>query len=300
MRIGYLGLGSMGAPMARNLAFAGYDLLVYDLDTSRVEDLVRNGARAADSGEQLAGEVDVLFTSLPGPRQSAAAMPSLIAALPAGATWVDMTTNDRELVLELARHAETRGISVLDAPVTGAVDGARRGELTIFAGGPPQTVEHVRPLLEALGNIIVCGDLGTGNVVKLVTNQIWFINAAAIGEGLVLAKKAGVDLLVVWDAIKRSVGDTFVARHDVPSIFAGHYDPSFTLDLCCKDLGLIEKLSQATETQTPVTISAQARFEAARQAFGGDQAELLVCKLIEDAAGVDLRVEGDWPKHSEA
>jgi 3-hydroxyisobutyrate dehydrogenase len=250
MRVGYLGLGSMGAPMARNLADAGHDLLVYDLDKSRVEDLTRNGARAADSGEQLAGEVDVLFTSLPGPRQSAAAMPGLIAALPTGATWVDMTTNDRELVLELARRAETRGISVLDAPVTGAVDGARRGELTIFVGGALQTVEHVRPLLEAMGRIIVCGDIGTGNVVKLVTNQIWFINAAAIGEG--------------------------------------------------KDLGLIEKLSQATQTQTPATMSAQARFEAARKAFGGDQAELLVCKLIEDAAGVDLRVEGDWPKHSEA
>jgi 3-hydroxyisobutyrate dehydrogenase len=300
MRIGYLGLGSMGAPMARNLAAAGYDLLVYDLDTSRVEDLVRNGARGADSGEQLAGQVDVLFTSLPGPRQSAAAMPSLIAALPAGATWVDMTTNDRELVLELAHRARTRDINVLDAPVTGAVDGARRGELTIFVGGSPQTVEQVRPLLEAMGEIIVCGDLGTGNVVKLVTNQLWFINAAAIGEGLVLGKKAGVDSLVLWDAIKRSVGDTFVARHDVPSIFAGHYDPSFTLDLCCKDLGLIEKLSQATQTQTPVTVSAQARFEAARQAFGGDQAELLVCKLIEDAAGVDLRVQGDWPNHSVA
>lgn len=300
MRIGYVGLGSMGAPMARNLAAAGHDLLVYDLDTSRVEELVGSGARAADSGEALAGEVDVLFTSLPGPRQSAAAMPGLIAALPAGSTWVDMTTNDRELVLELARRAQTRDISVLDAPVTGAVDGARRGELTIFVGGSPQTVEHVRPLLEAMGDIIVCGDLGSGTVVKLVTNQIWFINAAAIGEGLVLAKKAGVDLLVLWEAIKRSVGDTFVARHDVPSIFAGHYDPSFTLDLCCKDLGLIEKLSQATQTQTPVTLTAQARFEAARQAFGGDQAELLVCKLIEDAAGVDLRVEGDWPKHSEA
>ena len=300
MRVGYVGLGSMGAPMARNLAAAGHDLLVYDLDRSRVEGLVGNGARAADSGEQLAGEVDVLFTSLPGPRQCAAAMPSLIAALPAGAIWVDMTTNDRELVLELARRAETRGVSVLDAPVTGAVDGARRGELTIFVGGSPQTVEHVRRLLEAMGDIIICGDLGTGNVVKLVTNQMWFINAAAIGEGLVLAKRAGVDLLVLWDAIQRSVGDSFVARHDVPSIFAGHYDPSFTLDLCCKDLGLIQKLSQATQTQTPVTISAQARFEAARHAFGGDQAELLVCKLVEDAAGVDLRVEGDWPKHSEA
>jgi 3-hydroxyisobutyrate dehydrogenase len=108
-----------------------------------------------------------------------------------------------------------------------------------------------------------------------------------------------VELTVLWDALKSGAGDTFVARHDVPSIFAGHYDPSFTLDLCCKDLGLIVALSQATQTQAPMTVQAKDRFEAARAAFGGDQAELLVCKLIEDASGVDLRVQGDWPKHWE-
>jgi 3-hydroxyisobutyrate dehydrogenase len=116
MRIGYLGLGSMGAPMARNLAAAGHDLLVYDLDASRVENLVENGARAADSGEQLAGEVDVLFASLPGPRQSAAAMPSLIAALPAGATWVDMTTNDRELRRRLAQTHRSVTLENMQVP----------------------------------------------------------------------------------------------------------------------------------------------------------------------------------------
>ena len=300
MRIGYLGLGSMGAPMARNLAGAGHELLVDDLDASRVAELVGNGARKTGSGEQLAAEVDVLFTSLPGPAQSAAAMPGLIDALRPGAIWVDMTTNDRELVLQLADRAAAHQVAVLDAPVTGAVDGARRGELTIFVGGPPETIERVRRLLEVMGEIIVCGPLGSGNVVKLVTNQIWFINAAAIGEGLVLGKQSGVDLLVLWDAIKRSVGDTFVARHDVPSIFAGHYDPSFTLDLCCKDLGLIENLSQTIDIEMPMTARAQERFEAARDAFGGGQPELLVCKLIEDAAGTDLRVDGDWPKHSEA
>jgi 3-hydroxyisobutyrate dehydrogenase len=300
MRVGYLGLGSMGAPMARNLAGAGHEPLVYDLDAGRVAELIRYGARAAGNGEQLAAEVDVLFTSLPGPRQSAAAMPGLIDALRPGAIWVDMTTNDRSLVLQLADRAAAHDVAVLEAPVTGAVDGARRGELTIFVGGPAETIERVRPLLEVMGEIIVCGPLGTGNVVKLVTNQIWFINAAAIGEGLVLGKQSGVDLLVLWDAIKRSVGDTFVARHDVPSIFAGHYDPSFTLDLCCKDLGLIENLGQTTATEMPMTARAQERFEAARDAFGGDQPELLVCKLIEDAAGIDLRVDGDWPRHWEA
>jgi 3-hydroxyisobutyrate dehydrogenase len=300
MRLGYIGLGSMGAAMARNLALAGHDLAVFDLEPERVRDLVSAGARGAPSGEALAREVDVLFTSLPGPRQSSAAMPALIDALPSGAVWVDMTTNDRGLVLQLADRARARDVAVLDAPVTGAVDGARRGELTIFVGGPVSVIERVRPVLEVMGQIIVCGELGTGNVVKLVTNQIWFINAAAIGEGLVLGKKSGVDVTVLWDAIKRSVGDTFVARHDVPSIFAGHYDPSFTLDLCCKDLGLIDALSQSTETEIPMTTRARDRFELAREAYGGDQAELLVCKLIEDAAGVDLRVEGDWPKHWEA
>jgi len=299
MRLGFIGLGSMGAAMARNLADAGHDLTVYDLDPGRVEDLARSGARPGTSGEEVAGAVEVLFTSLPGPRQAAAAMPGLIDALRAGATWVDMTTNDRGLVLELAQRAEARQVSVLDAPVTGAIDGARRGTLTIFVGGSGPVLEQVRPYLELLGRIIVCGPLGNGTVVKLVTNQIWFINAAAIGEALVLGKKAGVELTVLWDALKNSVGDTFVARHDVPSIFAGHYDPSFTLDLCCKDLGLIVALSEATQTQAPMTARAKDRFEAARKAFGGDQPELLVCKLIEDASGVDLRVQGDWPKHWE-
>lgn len=142
----------------------------------------------------MAGQAEVLFTSLFGPRQSAAAMPGLIDAPRPGTTWVDMTTNDRDLVLELARRAEARQIAVLGAPVTGAVDGARRGELTIFAGGSGPVIEKVRPYLERLGRVIACGPLGSGTVVKLVTNQIWFIHAAAIGEALVLGKKAGIEL----------------------------------------------------------------------------------------------------------
>jgi 3-hydroxyisobutyrate dehydrogenase-like beta-hydroxyacid dehydrogenase len=299
MRLGYIGLGSMGGAMARNLASAGHDVVVFDLDLRRVEDLARIGAQAASSGEQLAAQVDVLITSLPGPRQSAAAMPALLDALPSGAISIDMTTNDRDLVVELATRAAGRGIATLDAPVTGAVDGARSGNLTMFIGGPDDVIETVRSFLEVLGRIIKCGALGNGNVVKLVMNQIWFINAAAIGEALVLGKKAGVELPVLWDAMKNSVADSFVVRHDVPSILAGDYDPSFTLDLCCKDLGLIGSLSDKTETETPMTRHAQERFDTARTRFGGEQAELLVCKLIEDASSIDLRVEGDWPKHGE-
>ena len=125
-------------------------------------------------------------------------------------------------------------------------------------------------------------------------------NAAAIGESLVLGKKAGIDLEVLWDALKKSVGDTWVVRHDVPSIFAGHYDPSFSLDLCCKDLRLLKELGERTGTQMDMTLLAREKFEAARTEFGGDAAELLVCKRIEDASGTDLRVAGDWAKPWEA
>jgi 3-hydroxyisobutyrate dehydrogenase len=116
---------------------------------------------------------------------------------------------------------------------------------------------------------------------------------------LVLGKKAGIDLLVLWNALQNSVGDTFVVRHDVPSIFDGHYDPSFSLDLCCKDLRLLKELGEQTATQMDLTLLARGKFEEARATFGGDAAELLVCKLIENASDADLRVEGDWTKHWE-
>ena len=300
MKIGYIGLGNMGAPMARNLVKAGYDVVVYDLVPERVDAVVEDGAIRGYSGGDVAGQVEVLFTSLPEPRHSAAAMPALINAMQPKSTWVDLTTNDRELVLKLAKKAAKKKISVVESPVTGAVDGARLGKLTMFAAGEEKVVEKMRPIMEVMGKVIYCGALGLGNVVKLITNQVWFINAAAIGESLVLGKKAGVDLMVLWDALKNSVGDTFVVRHDVPSIFDGHYDPSFSLALCCKDLRLLDELGEATGTQLDMTRFAQNKFEEARAKYGDDAPELLVCKEIEVASDTTLQVEGDWQKHWEA
>ena len=300
MKIGFVGLGSMGAPMAKNLVAAKFDVTVFDLDAARMAGLQKVGARIASTVTELAADVDVLMTSLPGPKQSRLAMPPVLALLKPGALWIDLTTNDRALVLELAGIAKARGIDTLESPVTGAVDGARKGRLTLFVGGDAAVLERAGALFAPLGKVIHCGALGTGNVVKLVTNQIWFINAAAIGEALTLGVKGGVEPLTVWDALKQSVGDTFVCRHDVPSIFAGHYDPLFTLDLCCKDLDLLAGLGQDFATDLPMTRAAHERFREARNEYGGDAAELHVCKLIEEQAGISLRVSGEWPIHSEA
>ncbi len=302
MEIGFIGLGFMGANMALQLQKTGHRLTVFDLDRGKAAELEAKGAAFAESAADCAGRAEILVTSLPGPPQVTAVMETAgaLAALREGALWIDMTTNDATLLERLAETASRNGVALVDAPVTGAVDGARRGELTIFAGGRPEDLARARPLLEAMGRVIDCGPLGTGNAVKLVTNFLWFTHAAVIGEGLMLGKQAGVALDVLWEAIKDSVGDSFVARHDAPSIFAGHYDPSFTLDLCVKDLGLIKALAERGKVPLPVGEAASRRFDLARETYGGGKGELHVAKLIEDAAGSDLRLAGDWPVHWEA
>ncbi len=291
----------MGGPMCRRLAAAGRQVKAYDLDADALAATVEAGAAPAASARDCARGADVFMTSLPGPPQVEAVMAGdggALGAMKPGSVWVDLTTNSRELVMELA-SAAPGGVAVVDSPVTGAVDGARRGALTLFVGGDPEPVCVARPLLEHLGTVIECGPLGTGNVVKLVTNQLWFAAAAALGEGLAVGLANGVDLRTLWEAICDSVGDSFVARHDAPSIFAGHYDPSFPLALCVKDLGLLADLESSVDADLPVTAAARSAFERAAARYGLDAGEMCVARRIEDDAGIGMRLEGDWTPHWE-
>lgn len=294
--IGFVGLGNMGGPMARRLVGAGHEVICFDLNAEAVAETVAAGARAGTSAAACAAEADLFLTSLPRPDHVEAVMggsDGALAALRSGSTWVDLTTNRKELVRAYAAAAP-EGVSVVDSPVTGAVDGARNGKLTLFAGGDEASLDRVVPVLENLGLVIRSGELGNGNVVKLVTNQLWFVAAAAIGEGFATGLANGVDLDTLWFAIKESVGDSFVARHDAPSIFAGHYDPSFSLDLCLKDLGLIQELNAPIETSFPMTDAAHATFQNAADRYGKDVGELHVAKQIEDDAQLSFRLDGDW------
>ena len=295
MNIGFIGLGNMGLPMCKRLLTAGLNVKVFDINSGAVALAVDHGATAINSAAECASQVDVLFTSLPRPEHVEKVMidGDALQNLKHGAIWVDLTTNRKELVLELSKQAPT-GVSVLDSPVTGAVDGARNGKLTLFVGGDKQSLDHVKPILENLGLVIYCGPLGTGNVVKLVTNQLWFIAAAAIGEGFATGIANGVELGTLWGAIKESVGDSFVARHDAPSIFAGHYDPSFSLELCLKDLGLISELGKQVNADLPMTAAAVHAFTIASERYGANAAELHVAKRIEDDAKISMRLEGEW------
>jgi len=294
--IGFLGLGNMGGPMCKRLLEAGYAVTAFDINAQALDSLVAAGASRGASAADCAAGADVFLTSLPRPDHVLAVMTGpggALAALRTGCVWVDLTTNRKELVAELAALAPP-GVAVVDSPVTGAVDGARNGKLTLFIGGDAQTVARVSPVLAHLGKVIPCGPLGSGNVVKLVTNQLWFIAAAAIGEGFATGIANGVELGTLWHAIQESVGDSFVVRHDAPSIFAGHYDPSFSLGLCMKDLGLIAELGKQVNAALPMTQAASVAFGLAADRYGADAAELHVAKRIEDDAGLSMRLAGNW------
>ncbi len=293
--IGFIGLGNMGAPMCHRLIEAGYEVRVFDMNPAKVDEAVAAGATAASSAADCAANVEFLLTSLPRPDHVQAVMreAGALAAMRPGSVWVDLTTNRKELVAELSAEAPT-GVGVVDSPVTGAVDGARNGRLTLFMGGDDELTDRVEPILENLGIVIRCGGLGTGNVVKLVTNQLWFVASSAIGEGFALGMSHGVKLEVLFSAIRQSVGDSFVAQHDAPSIFAGHYDPSFTLDLCNKDLGLIRELQKDVGADLPMTDAARATFERAANRYGSHEPELYVAKYLEDESGLSFRLDGDW------
>ena len=299
--IGFVGLGNMGGPMCQRLLKAGYSVIAFDLNPAALDRAVAAGAQAGKSANDCAAQADIFLTSLPRPEDVERVMASengALRSLRPGSLWVDLTTNRNNLVLSLASEAPV-GVTVMDSPVTGAVDGARNGKLTLFAGGDQASFDRAAPVLGHLGMVIHCGALGTGNVVKLVTNQLWFISAAAIGEGFATGIANGVDMGTLWHAIRHSVGDSFVAQHDAPSIFAGHYDPSFSLDLCLKDLRLIQELNRNVRSALPMTTAAEGAFALAAARYGSGAAELHVAKRIEDDAGITMRLEGDWIPHWE-
>ena len=193
MKVGYIGLGVMGGPMALNLLKANFDLVVNDIDRDKAAPQIEAGATWADTPREVAEAVDIVFTSVPGPPQVEAVAKGetgLIAGLSKDMIWADLTTNRPAFVRELAVDVEAKGAAMLDAPVTGAVDGARQGKLTLFVGGDDAARERCEPLFSAMGRAIPSGELGHGNVVKLVTNQLWFTHARILGEGLALGVKA--------------------------------------------------------------------------------------------------------------
>jgi len=297
MKVGFIGLGTMGGNAAKNIIRAGFDTVVHDLRREAAEDHLAMGARWAGSPKELIDQVDCVVSMVFGPPNLETILKGEKGLLDGNCRnkiWIDLTTSSPKFMRELIRDFVARGGKPVDAPVTGSVDAAIRGDMPMFVGGEDAHIEEARPVIEAMGEVRKVGRYGNGYVAKLVNNQLWKIHAAAIGEAMVCAKNAGIEPDVWWEVMKGGAADSFVMQHDVPSIFAGHYDPSFPLKLCLKDLKLIRELMEETGTRSEMTDACYARFQEAEGRYGREAGEMTVCKLVEDASGAVLRVEGNW------
>lgn len=297
MIVGFIGLGTMGRNAALNVRRAGFDMVVYDVRPQAMDALAAAGAAKATSPADALERSDVVVTMVFGPKeieQVVRGEGGFLTTSCTGKYWIDMTTSSPKLMRELASEFQAKGGGPVDAPVTGSVDAAIRGDMPMFVGGNDSDVEAVRSVIESMGELRRVGRYGNGYVAKLVNNQLWKIHAAAIGEAMVTAKLAGLEPDVWWQVMKGGAADSFVLQHDVPSIFAGHYDPSFPIALCLKDLSLIEELMTETGTRSELTRATHDRFKLAGERYGVGAGEMTVCKVIEDDANISLRVAGDW------
>ena len=295
----FVGLGNMGNPMVANLLQAGYAVTVYDLSKTKAANLLALGATWSTNLTEALADSDVVITSLPGPDQVTKVYlgeQGLFAHAKPGTTFIDTTTSSVELAVQLDDEAKQRDLRFLEAPITNAIDGAARGELAFFIGGDNDCFSHNKPIFEVLGtDFFITGKPGNGATTKLITNLLWFINAAAIGEALMIGAKAEIPLETVAAAIRSSAGDSWVAQHDIDSIFAGHYDPSFSLQLCCKDLRLVHEIADRQGLTLNLGSVARSMFERAKDTYGAEAPELSVARLVEEEMGVLLR-----PQQSQA
>ena len=297
MRIGFIGLGTMGTHAARNILRRDFPLVVHDIREEAARPLIDMGAEWGTDPADVLARVDVVVTMVFGPKeveQVARGENGLFSADCGGKTWIDLTTSSPSLMRALGREFAERGGYPIDAPVTGAVDGAIRGDMLMFVGGDDAAVERVRPVIEAMGEIRRVGKHGNAYVAKLVNNMLWKVHAAAIGEAMVAAKVAGLEPEVWWEAMKGRSGGQL--RH-APRCASGLRGP-------LRPLLPHRALSQGSRPHRRADAGDRRPQRPHRrhtrplprggERYGLDAGDMTVCKLLEDDAGVQLRVAGDW------
>lgn len=293
LNIGLIGLGRMGTPICARLVTAGHRVTAHDAVPEREQAARDHGADWRSTAEEVCTGVDVLITVLPGPAEITALMSdTVLAALGPGATWIDMTSNSAEAAGPIRDRAQARGISVLEAPIGGNPADAAAGKLRLFVGGDREQLARQRPLLETLADpdrIVHIGGHGTGYTVKLLVNMLWFGQAVATAEALLLGRRAGVELSVLHDVLAAGPASSAFIRHDLPSLFAGDYLTSFGLDHIHDQLTIVVDQARALATPHDIAEAVRRTYQEALEHYGPADGELLAVAMLEERAGLRLR-----------
>ena len=297
MKIGFIGLGTMGRHMAANLQKAGYEVVVHDVRREAGESHVKAGARWADSPRAVAEAADVVFTSLPEPKDVEAVAldekTGLLGGLTAGKAFFDLSTNSPTVVRKLHAVFKARGIHMFDAPVSGGPRGAESRRLALWIGGDEEAFRKFKPVVDAIGDqAYYVGPIGAGSVAKLVHNCAGYIVQTALAEVFTMGVKAGVDPLTIWKAVRQGAGGrrrTFDGLAD--QFLPGTFDPpSFALRLAHKDVSLAVALGR--EHKVPMklaNITLEEMTEALNRGWA-DRDSRVAMLLQEERAGVEIKV----------
>lgn len=294
-RVGFIGLGIMGRGMARNLLKAGFELRVWNRTASRMAELVAEGAVASASPAELAAHSDLIITCVSDTPDVEAVIRGengVIAGAKPGALVIDMSTISPQATQAIAAELATKGIEMLDAPVSGGSEGAARGTLSIMVGGDAEQVARAMPMFQAMGKTIThVGGHGAGQTVKLVNQILVVVNALAMSEALLFAQAGGVDPRKALEAVSQGAGGSWMLSNRGPQILARDWRPGFTIDLQQKDVRLV--LTAAEQLGVPVlATSLIANLYRTLQARGlGAEGNHALIKALEQLAGFEVRAE---------
>ncbi|MBR2485310.1 MAG: 2-hydroxy-3-oxopropionate reductase [Clostridia bacterium] len=259
MTIGFIGLGIMGKPMSKNLIKAGYSLVVNDINKAAVEEVVACGAKAAETAAEVAAQSDILFTMLPNSphvKTVVCGANGVLEGAKPGLIVVDTSSIAPLASQEIAKACAETGVKMIDAPVSGGEPKAIDGTLAFMVGGDKDVFESVKDLLLIMGSsAVLCGDVGAGNTTKLANQVIVALNIAAVSEAFMLAKKAGVDPHLVFDAIKGGLAGSTVMNAKAPMIMDQNFKPGFKIDLHIKDLNNALETAHGVGAPLPLTAS---------------------------------------------
>ena len=296
MKIGFIGLGNVGAKLAGSVLRNGYDLTVRDLDRKAAQPFLDRGAEWADSPKEMAEACDMIITCLPSPAACSAVMEAgdgLLAGLSAGKIWAEMSTTDESEVRRIAARVRTTGAEAIDCPVSGGCHRAATGNISIFAGCDRETFERALPVLKTMGRrILHTGNVGSASVLKVVTNYLATANLVTLSEALVTSKAAGMDLNTTFEAIRISSGNSFVHETESQVILNGSRDINFTMDLVVKDITLFQEVADRAGVPLEVSPVLKGIFEDGEKRFGPRELSPNIIRRLEEATNLDILAPG--------
>ena len=296
MKIGFIGLGNVGAKLANSLLRNKFDLTVLDIDNKILDQFKKNVAKIANNPEDLTRNVDLIITSLPSPKISAEIMEGengILKGLSKDKIWLEMSTTDEKEIKRLGNLVLKKGAITLDGPVSGGCHRAATGNIAIFVGGDRDAFEKILPALIIMGRkILHTGKLGSASILKVITNYLASVHLAALGEAWTVAKKSNLDLKKTYQGIAVSSGNSFVHETESQVILNGSYNINFTMDLVVKDTSLFDDLSKKLNSNLELSPIISNIFKDGEKKYGKRAWSSMIVNRMEDINNISFRNAG--------